>query len=533
MPTPPDTDIASPAHHSIWRLPSICLAFEVHQPYRLNTRLSGEDFSKIRVGDLPEAFFDNTLNREVFLRVAKKCYLPANEIILRSIEEAKSWGREFKVNFSMSGVFLEQAERWAPEVIDQFRMMVDSGSVEILEQTYYHSLASLFGGDSDEFREQVRMHREAAKSLFGYEPRVFENTELLYNNSVARAVWEMGYKGIMIEGVERVLQGRSPNRLYLAAGTGLKVMTRNYRLSDDIAFRFSERSWPGYPLTADKYASWLAATPGDYILIFIDYETFGEHHWPESGIQEFLRHLPREVLKHENLSFSTASEVLERFEASDVISVGELETISWADVEKSTDAWLGNDMQMTCFNALKRMERPVKSAGSQQLLRAWRALQISDHLYYMYTKRGPSGVVHAYFGYTDQMNMYYTMLRALSHLQLLVSEEIGGLEGEAVRLLRPVPPDRAFHYHEDGRYIGLSAHSLYELLQTIPLATRGSILFHMACRHLERWVRWTIGDQVLADRIREVEADTSEELVEKLVSVVQERIRELESRIKN
>ncbi|MEM0482519.1 MAG: alpha-amylase [Nitrososphaerota archaeon] len=514
-------------------MPSVCLSFEVHQPYRLNTRLSSAGFSKIRAEDLPEAFLDNTLNREVFLRVARKCYIPANGIILRAIDEARAWGREFKVNFSMSGVFLEQAEKWAPEVIDQFRVMVDSGNVEILEQTYYHSLASLYGGDGSEFREQVAMHREAVKSLFGYEPRVFENTELIYNNSVARAVWEMGYKGVMIEGVERVLQGRSPNRLYLAAGTGLKVMTRNYRLSDDIAFRFSERSWPGYPLTADKYASWLSSTPGDYILIFIDYETFGEHHWPESGIHDFLRHLPREVLKHENLSFNTASEILEKFEASDVISVGELETISWADVEKSTDAWLGNDMQLTCFNALKRMEAAVKRTGSKNILRAWRTLQISDHLYYMYTRRGPSGVVHAYFGYTDQMNMYYAMLGALSHLQLLASEAIEGSMGEAVKLLRPVPPDRAFHYHEDGRYIGLSAHSLYELLQTIPLATRGSILFHMACRHLERWVRWTIGDRELADRIREVEADTSEELVEKLTKLVRERVEELESRIRS
>jgi len=513
------------------RLPAICLSFEVHQPYRLNTRMSGEDFHKIRMEDIPGAYLDDTRNREIFLRVARKCYIPANEIVLKGIEEAGSSGREFKVNYSLSGVFLEQAERWAPEIIDQFRMMVGTGKVELLEQTYYHSLASLFGPVSDEFREQVKLHRELIKSLFGYEPKVFENTELLYNNAVARIVWEMGYKGIIVEGVDRVLHGRSPNHLYLAAGTGLKVMTRNYRLSDDIAFRFSERTWPGYPLTADKYAAWLSSTPGDYILLFIDYETFGEHHWPESGIHEFLRHLPREVLKYENLSFNTASEVLKRFEPVGTIFVGELETISWADVEKSTDAWLSNDMQVTCFNALKRMERAVKRSGSENILRAWRTLQISDHLYYMYSKRGPSGVVHAYFGYTDQMNMYYTMMRALSHLQQLAAEVIGGAAGEAVRLLRVVPPDRAFHYHEDGRYIGLSAHSLYELLQTIPMATKDSILFHMACRHLERWVRWTIGDRELADRIREVEADTSDELIKKIASLVEERIKTLESRI--
>ncbi|MCS7145203.1 MAG: glycoside hydrolase family 57 protein [Nitrososphaerota archaeon] len=512
-------------------MPSVCLSFEVHQPLRLNTRLSSEELSRATVENIPDAYLDNTLNREIFQRVTRKCYIPANDIILRAIEEAASTGRDFKVNFSISGVFLEQAERYAPRLIEQFKMMVETGKVEMLEQTYYHSIASLYGPESEEFTEQVEMHRETIKSLLGYEPKVFENTELLFNNSIARKVAEMGYKGIIVEGVDWVLQGRSPNHLYLAADTSLKVLTRNYRLSDDIAFRFSERTWPGFPLTADKYASWLAATPGDYVLIFVDYETFGEHHWPESGIHEFLRHLPREALKHENIIFNTASEIVMKFEPVGVISVGDLETISWADVEKSTDAWLSSEMQMTCFNALKRMERPVKKASSQNILRAWRVLQISDHLYYMFTRRGPSGVVHAYFGYTDQINMFYAMMRALSHLQLVTSEVIGGDVGEAVRLLRVVPPDRAFHYHEDGRYIGLSAHSLYELLQTIPLATKNSLIFHMACRQLERWVRWTIGDRVLADRIREIEADTSDELVKKLVTAVGERIRELESRM--
>ncbi|MEM0445510.1 MAG: alpha-amylase [Nitrososphaerota archaeon] len=509
----------------------VCLAFEVHQPFRLNIRLKSEALSRAGVDAVPELYLDETLNREIFLRVARKCYIPANNIILKAIDEAASTGRDFKVNFSISGVFLEQAERWAPEIIDQFQKMVSTGRVELLEQTYYHSLASLYGPDSDEFREQVKMHREAMLSYFGYEPRVFENTELLYNNSVARSVREMNYKGIIIEGVERVLGGRSPNYAYTPPNSDLKILTRNYRLSDDIAFRFSERTWPGYPLTADKYAAWLSAIEGDYVLIFMDYETFGEHHWPESGIHEFLRHLPREVLRYQHLSFNTASEIVDAAEPRGVISVGDLETISWADVEKSTDAWLSNPMQITCFNALKRMERVVRSSRSERLIRAWRLLQISDQLYYMYARHGPSGVVHAYFGYTDQMNMFYSFLRAVSHLQALTAEIIGGDAGEAVRFLRVVPPDRAFHYHEDGRYIGLSAHSLYELLETIPLATSNSILFHAACRHFERWVRWTIGDRVLADRLREIEADSSEDLVKKIMSAIEHRVRELEAKI--
>lgn len=495
--------------------------------------MRGEDLTRTRVEEIPEAYLDNTLNREVFLRVARKCYIPANKIILEAIDEAASSGKEFKVNFSISGVFLEQAERWAPEIIDQFEKMVSTGRVELLEQTYYHSLASLYGPGSDEFREQVHMHRDAMKTFFGFEPRVFENTELLFNNSVARSVWEMGYRGIIIEGVERVLRGRSPNYLYRPPDNGLMIMTRNYRLSDDVAFRFSERSWPEYPLTADKYAAWLAAVEGDYVLVFIDYETFGEHHWPESGIHDFLKHLPREVLKYEHLSFNTASEVVEKSEPRGIISVDDLETISWADVEKSTDAWLSNPMQITCFNALKRMERIATNSRTASIVKSWRILQISDHLYYMYSKRGPSGVVHAYFGYTDQMNMFYTSLRVISHLQVLASEIIGGEAGEATRFLRVVPPDKAFHFHEDGRYIGLSAHSLYELLETIPLATRSSILFHMACRHFERWVRWTIGDRVLADRIREIEAETSQDLIGRLVSLIGARIRELEAKIQH
>jgi len=518
------------AGDAVIRMPGVVLAFEVHQPLRLNVRLNSEEVARIGQGGVPESYLDNTLNREIFLRVARRCYLPANEIILRALDEAGGDGRVFKVNFSVSGVFLEQAERLAPQIIDQFRAMSDTGRVEFLEQTYYHSLASLYGPGSIEFEEQVKLHREALRSLIGYEPRIFENTELIFNNTIARRVEAMGYKGIVVEGVERVLNGRPPNHVYIASGTRLRILTRNYSFSDDVAFRFSDTSWPGYPLTADKYAAWLASAPGDYVLVFMDYETFGEHHWPESGIHDFLRHLPREILQHENLTFYTASEVVEKFDPVGEISVGDFETISWADAEKSTDAWLSSEMQLTCFNALKRMERPVKRCGSQEILRAWRVLQISDHLYYMFVKRGPSGAVHAYFGYTDQHTIFSTMLRLLSHLQALVAEALGGEVGEAFLRLRVVPPEKAFHFHEDGLYIGISAHSLHELLQTLPLVTTRSILFHMACRHIEKWVRWTIGDPELADMIRELEADTSEELIGRLIKIIGERVRELEER---
>lgn len=500
-------------------MPDICLGFEVHQPLRLNRSFTREMARGAKPEDLFELYFNNTWNKEIFQRVAGKCYLPANAVVLENIERH---GGRFKVAYSLSGVFLEQCERWAPELLDSFKGLVDTGCVELLDQTYYHSLASLFSPEREEFVEQVRLHTEAIASLFGYKPKVFENTEFVYNNSIAKAVEGMGYKGIFTEGAERVLGWRSPNHLYRAKGCGVRVLLRNYRLADDIAFRFSSRWWSDWPLTADKYASWLKASQGQCINLFMDYETFGEHHWKETGILEFLRWLPGEVLRYPELSFRTPSELVERHEPVGELDVDDYATVSWADIERDTGAWLSNDMQRTCYHALKGLERPVKRARDKRLLRLWRLLQISDHLYYMFIAGGAPGIVHGYFSQQPPFEAFRAFTNILEDFQAKVAGRLEEPYRTAAYLLRVLPPERGMHYHEGERYVGVSAHSLEELSCTIRLAPPASIAFHTANGDLERWVRFTIGDGALADRIRGLKGGPEE-----LHRLVAGRVREL------
>ena len=340
----------------------ICLAFEVHQPVRINGNFSEAAAEGKDLDELFEIYFNNTWNRMILERVVKKCYFPANQIILENIDRFKKERRKFKVAYSISGILIEQCERWEPDLLDSFKQLAESGCVEFLSQTYFHSLASLFSIERKEFIEQILMHRRLMDQLFGLEPSVFENTEFIYNNSIAKTLAQLGFKGVFTEGAERILGWRSPNYVYKAKGSDIKVLLRHYRLSDDISFRFSSRDWNGWPLTADKYAAWLSATPGQCINIFMDYETFGEHHWPETGIHDFLRWLPQEVLNQPHLQFSTPSELL-RHDPVDEIDVHDFDTVSWADIERSTNAWLGNNMQRTCYNAIKRLEPHVKKRG--------------------------------------------------------------------------------------------------------------------------------------------------------------------------
>ncbi|MGC8850345.1 MAG: glycoside hydrolase family 57 protein, partial [Candidatus Bathyarchaeia archaeon] len=267
-------------------MPDICLGFEVHQPYRINKDFQEEMGRGKSVEQLFDIYFDNEWNKSILERVANKCYIPVNEIILRNIEYFRREKKQFKVAFSLSGVLIEQLERWAPDALDSFKRLTESGCVELLDQTYYHSLSSLFSEEKEEFVEQVVLHSRLIKDAFGVKPSIFENTEFIYNNSIAKTLERMGYKGVFTEGAERILGWRSPNYVYKADGANIALLLRNYRLSDDIAFRFSARDWSGWPLTADKYAAWLSATPGQCINIFVDYETFGEHQWPETGIME-------------------------------------------------------------------------------------------------------------------------------------------------------------------------------------------------------------------------------------------------------
>ena len=359
--------------------------FQVHQPFRLR---------RFWPDDRPGFFryFDERSNREIFERVARKCYIPANRTLLESIDEHKG---EFKFSLSITGTLLEQCELWGGEVLESVRQLAETGAVEILEETFYHSLSSLFE-DKTEFIEEVKEHREMVSDLLGVKPQIFRNTELLYNNSIAKIVSDLGYKAILTEGADHMLEGRSPNVLYKAKDSGLPILFRNYKLSDDIGYRFSARWWEGYPLTAEKWASWASGVKEDCINIFMDYETFGENQWRETGIFDFVEKLPAEVLKN-GLEFSTPVELTEKYLPVAEIDVGDFSTISWADMERDTSAWLGNDMQRRCFEEIRLLEPFVKKTEDPEILRIWKHLLTSDHYYYMCTKWLGDGDVHSYF----------------------------------------------------------------------------------------------------------------------------------------
>ncbi len=510
-------------------MPDICLGFEVHQPIRIDGSFREELAKGKKLGGLLEVYFDNGLNRDILRRVAQKCYVPANGIILQKIDELKAVGKEFSVVYSLSGVLVEQLERWAPDALETFRQLADTGRVELLDQTYYHSLSSLYSSERGEFVDQVLLHRQLMRDVFGLQPRVFENTEFIYNNSIAGTLKELGFSGVFTEGRPRILGWRSPNYIYRAEGSDLAVLLRNHVLSDDIAFRFSAPDWLEWPLTADKYASWLSATAGQCVVVFIDYETFGEHQWPETGILEFLGWLPSEVAKHDNLSFKTASELIASHPPVGEVNIGPLDTISWADVDGTTDAWLGNDMQRTSYHAIRRMEPFVKRSGDQQMLKLWRLLQTSDHLYYMYTQWGASGLVHGYFSSQPPVKAFWAFMRIASNLQKRTAQHLKEPYRTSTRLLRVVSPDEAFHFHEHGRYIDLSAHSLDEFNDALALASDRSILFHNSSKDFGKWVGDTIGDVKLARQIGKVTGAGASELRRDLRACVEGRLEELRS----
>ena len=387
---------------------ALCFYFQVHQPYRLRHYT----FFDIGVDSFYE---DEDANCGIMLKVARKCYLPMNALLLKLIRKYDS---RFKVSFSISGTALEQFEAYAPEVIQSFRELVATGCVELLSETYNHSLAFLYS--PEEFREQVALHDERIEALFGVTPRVFRNTELIYNNDLARAVEAMGYKAVLAEGADHVLGWRSPNFVYRPAGCDrLKLLLKNYRLSDDIAFRFSNHPWPEFPLTADKFSEWAHAAnaSGDLINLFMDYETFGEHQWESTGIFAFMEALPEVMLRTPGFAFITPSEAAARFEP--VASLDVPHFMSWADAERDLTAWLGNDMQNDAIESVYRLEKAVKATGDSGVLRTWRRLQTSDHFYYMSTKWFSDGDVHSYFNpYGTPYDAYINYMNVLADFRL-------------------------------------------------------------------------------------------------------------------
>lgn len=512
----------------------VCLLFEVHQPFRLNRNFHSDLLARGAVNKeaLFDLYFDHRLNRFVFERAARKCYFPSNEAILEQIDRFKRERKPFKVAYGISGVFIEQCERWNPDLLDSFKQLAESGCVEFLDQPYYHSLASLYGIDRSEFVEQIRMHRQLVKDLFNYEPKVIENTECLYNNGIAETVEGLGYEAAVTEGVERILGWRSPNYVYQAKGSSLRILLRNYQLSDDIGFRFSSTWWGEWPLTADKYASWLAAASGQVVVLFVDYETFGEHHWPETGIHGFLRWLPGEVIKWDHLHWSTPSEVVRRHSPVGEVDVHNYDTVSWADLERDPSAWLDNPMQIVCHESLKGLEQPVKAIGDANLVRLWRYLQMSDHLYYMSIKGGGPGDVHCYFNpHSSPVEAFAVYSKVISDLEARILQELEKPEHLARRILRRLPAGRGFtFFYEFARPTGLTVHSLTEFYSALEIVDIKSIRFHMERGDFERWLRQVVVDEKLADQLAEVSDEElkGERLRNRILRMISQRIKELE-----
>ncbi len=384
---------------------SVCFYFQMHQPRRLR---------RYSVFDADADYFDTHRNRHIVRKIANKCYLPATRLMLNLIRKHEG---EFRIGFSMTGCLIEQLREYAPEVLDLFRDMVDTGCCEFLAETYHHSLA--FHYSKDEFNQQVDLHTRLIEDQFGQTPSVFRNTELIYNNELADHVAWMGrFTGVLAEGVESALQGRTPNRLYTPPDQPhLPVLLRNYRLSDDIAFRFSNRAWSEWPLTAEKYADWLAHSveQGETVNLFIDYETLGEHQWEETGIFDFMSALPQQVLDR-GLGFFTPSETIEYYEPAGVYDVRAM--TSWADTERDLSAWMGNAMQSSALQELYRLEATIKKTGDPKLLADWRMLTTSDHFYYMCTKFFADGDVHKYFNpYESPYDSYINYMNVLDHLR--------------------------------------------------------------------------------------------------------------------
>lgn len=390
---------------------SVCFYFQVHQPYRLRT------YNVFDIGHNHD-YWNEERNKKELLKIREKCYLPTNSIIYDLIKKH----RNFKVAYSISGVLLDQLEQYHPDVLESFKKLVRTGNVELLNETYYHSLAFLYS--KQEFKKQVLMHKNKIKNVFGISPRVFRNTELLYNNDVANFVQGMGYKGILAEGADHILGWRSPNFVYTPkTANSIKLLLKNYRLSDDIAFRFSNKGWEGHPLTAPKFAEWVneANGNGNVVNLFMDYETFGEHQWEDTGIFDFLNQLPSEILKHPDNNFKTPSEVMD-----DYPSVAELDihhVVSWADLERDLSAWLGNKMQKEAIKTLYDMEKDVLRTRNRELITDWRKLQTSDHFYYMCTKWFSDGDVHKYFNpYDSPYDAFISFMNIMNDMKIRIKQ---------------------------------------------------------------------------------------------------------------
>ncbi len=395
---------------------AIVLYMHVHQPYRVRHYTI---FDTAKNHDYFDANHDaKTNNEQIIHKVAEKSYLPTNKKLLQMLNQHP----EFKLSLSITGTVLEQFEQYAPRVLESFQELVRTGRVEIVAETYHHSLAFFYS--LAEFEMQVDMHKNKIQELFGQTPQVFRNTELSYNNDLAYWADRAGYKGILAEGWDPILGWRSPNFVYRPTYTNnIRLLMKNYKLSDDIAFRFGDQNWAGWPLTADKFTHWLSES-GDAtnFNLFMDYETFGEHQWSDSGIFDFLQHLPEEWLKNSEHTFMTVSEVIDSFDPVGRVDVPD--TITWADTERDLSAWTGNPMQLQAIKALYGLQDKIIKTGDLALIEDWRKLQTSDHFYYMCTKWFNDGDIHAYFSpYDTPYEAFTNFMNAWHDLQFRLTEK--------------------------------------------------------------------------------------------------------------
>lgn len=401
----------------------VTLYLHVHQPWRVKPYsifdiAGNHDYFDSHVGE--------TDNERIFQKVANKSYRPMNALLEELLQEEPN----FKLSLSITGTFLEQAQLWAPDVVDSFKRLVETGRVEIVGETYHHSLAFFYS--RSEFERQVTQHADLVEQLFGVRPTAFRNTELAYNNDLAKWADDAGYKAILAEGWDKILDWRSPNYVYRPPETQhIKLLLKNYHLSDDLAFRFSNKGWGEWPLTVDKYDEWLAAAMRDgapMVNLFMDYETFGEHQWEDTGIFTFFKTFVHRWLERDNTAFYTVTEAAEQFEAVDEVSAEW--TVTWADTERDLTAWLGNDMQQEAMKYVYELEDAVLHSGNDRLIDDWRKLQTSDHAYYMCTKWFHDGDVHAYFSpYDSPYDAFLYYMNVIRDTRFRLMSNNGGEHG--------------------------------------------------------------------------------------------------------
>ncbi len=391
---------------------TVNLYFQVHQPWRLKV------YRFFNIGK-DHNYLDDFTNRAIMQKVARQCYLPMNAMLLKLIEENKG---AFKCSFSVTGSAIEQFRAYAPEVLDSFRALAKTGCVEFLAETYSHSLAAL--SSKEDFVEQVKLHAKTIKKEFGVKPVSFRNTELIYSDAIGEMVSELGFKTILAEGAKHVLGWKSPNYIYTnAIDNRLRVLLRNYKLSDDIAFRFSNQGWDEYPLTADKFAQWVAEDAGDVINLFMDYETFGEHQKADTGIFDFVRALPAAILSKGDMQFATVSEAAQVSQPVGVLHCPHV--MSWADEERDVTAWLGNELQNEAFGKLYALKDKVKALKNEDFDYVWNFMQTSDHFYYMATKWLSDGDVHSYFNpYGSSYEAFINYMNVLSDFEIEIDRKL-------------------------------------------------------------------------------------------------------------